>query len=314
MASDQAAAVCDALHEFALKGGLLDAELDVAKTREAMASLGALPIPVHIAVEEVRVAARPALWVTPRGADESRCVLHLHGGAYTSGGLASHRSLAAAVAGTLSMPVLLLDYRLAPEHPFPAGLDDAVAAFEWLVTNGPSGQRHAVDTYISGDSAGGGLAVATALALRDKGAPMPTAIAAMSGWLDLTSTREDMAGAIDDPIVGVGWAADSANAYAGSVDPRNPGISPSFGEYGETFSPILLQVGTRERLHEQNRVFAQRAKAQGSRVRLEVWEEMFHSWHTCGPALPEAGQAIEQIRDFFAECGGTPVPDPESGD
>jgi len=252
------------------------------------------PVPPDVKVERVSAPTAPAEWLLPPSATPGRVVLYLHGGGYVIGSPRSHRHLAAAIAGAAGARALLLDYRLAPEHPYPAAVDDAVAAYRWLLDQGiaPGG------VVVAGDSAGGGLTVATLLALRDARTPLPAAGVCISPWVDLTCSGESYrTKAAADPIVQREGVDQMARAYLGSTPPRTPLASPLFAELGG-LPPLLIQVGSDEVLLDDSVQLAERARAAGTDATLEVWDRMIHVWHWFLPMLDEAQSAIDGIGRF----------------
>jgi len=254
----------------------------------------AFPIPPEIKVERVTAPVAPAEWLRPPSAEAGRVVLYLHGGGYVIGSPRSHRHLAAAIAGAAGATALLLDYRRAPEDPFPAAVDDAVACYRWLLEQGASPER----IVIAGDSAGGGLTVATMVALRGAGVRQPAGAVCISPWVDLTLSGESYrtkAGV--DPIVARPGIERMATAYLGATDPRAPLASPLFADL-RGLPPMLIHVGSEEVLLDDAVRLADRARAAGVTATLEVWERMIHVWHWFLPMLDEAGQAVQSIGQF----------------
>jgi acetyl esterase/lipase len=190
--------------------------------------------------------------------------------------------------------VLVIDYRLAPEHPHPAAVDDAVAAYRWMLTQGLKPPRVAV----AGDSAGGGLTVATLLAIRDAKLPLPAAGACLSPWVDLEGIGESMttrAGV--DPIVQKPGLLQMAAAYLAGKDPRTPLAAPLYADLSG-LPPLLIQVGTAETLLDDASRLAERARKAGVTVSYEPWESMIHVWHLFAPMLDEGQQAIDRVGEF----------------
>ena len=252
------------------------------------------PTPPEVKVERVAAPVAPAEWLRPPSAAPGRVVLYLHGGGYVIGSPRSHRHLAAAIATAAGSSALLLEYRCAPEAPFPAAVDDAVAAYRWLLDQGVSARGIA----IAGDSAGGGLTVATLLALRDAGLPLPAAGVCISPWVDLTCGGASYATkAATDPIVKRAGVEEMARAYLGAADRRTPLASPLFADL-RGLPPLLIQVGSEEVLLDDSVQLAERAKAAGVDTTLEVWDEMIHVWHWFLPMLDEAEAAIATIGRF----------------
>jgi monoterpene epsilon-lactone hydrolase len=226
--------------------------------------------------------------------DRSRHLLHLHGGGYVSGSAAYYRDLTWRLATAARAFVLAVDYRLAPEHPFPAALHDAVAAYRWLLAGGADPSRIAV----VGDSAGGGLALALVLKLRDDGLPLPAAIVALSPWTDLALTGLSLKrNAAADPMLNAADAARFADYYLAGADPRTPYASPLHGDLA-ALPPTLIQVGSDEILHDDAVGVADKLRGAGRHVELEVWPRMPHVWHLFAPFVPEARYAIARIGEF----------------
>jgi phosphinothricin tripeptide acetyl hydrolase len=252
------------------------------------------PTPPDVKVETVTAPERPAEWLTPPGARTDAVVLYLHGGGYVIGSPRSHRHLAAAIARAAGTRALLLDYRLAPEHPFPAALEDAVAAYRWLLGQGIEPAR----VVFAGDSAGGGLTVATLLALRERGLPRPAAGVCISPWVDLTNSAASYRSkSAVDPIVTQEGITLMTRAYIGAGDARRPLVSPLFADLRE-LPPLLIHVGSDEVLLDDAVGLAERARKAGVDVVLEEWPAMIHVWHWFLPMLDEAERAIAGIGGF----------------
>jgi phosphinothricin tripeptide acetyl hydrolase len=252
------------------------------------------PTPPDVKVELVTAPAAAAEWLTPPGARSDAVVLYLHGGGYAIGSPRSHRHLAAAIARAAGTRALLLDYRLAPEHPFPAALDDAVAAYQWLVREGIAPSR----MVIAGDSAGGGLTMATLLALRDRGLPLPAGAVCISPWVDLTNSAASYTSkAAVDPIVTLENIALLTQAYLGTGDPKQPLVSPLYADL-RGLPPLLIHVGSDEVLLDDALGLGARARAAGADVTVREWPSMIHVWHWFLPMLDEAEQAVKEIGVF----------------
>ena len=252
------------------------------------------PTPPEVKVERVNAPTAPAEWLRPPSAAPGRVVLYLHGGGYVIGSPRSHRHLAAAIAGAAGASALLLDYRLAPEHPYPAAVEDATAAYRWLLDQAIA-PGHIV---IAGDSAGGGLTVATLLALREARVPLPAAGVCISPWVDLTCGGASYATKADaDPIVRRAGVEEMAQAYLGATPPRTPLASPLFADL-RGLPPLLIHVGTDEVLLDDAVQLADRAKAAGVDATLEVYHRMIHVWHWFLPMLDEAQTAVDGIGRF----------------
>lgn len=259
--------------------------------RTVLGRAPAYPRPADITWEPVDVGGVTAEWVTPANGEPGRAIVYLHGGGYATGSAEAFRSLSSHLARAARARVLAVDYRLAPEHPFPAAVDDALAAYRFVLADGHAPEQVAV----AGDSSGGGLALATLIALRDAGGPMPAAAVCLSPWTDLTLSGASMgANAESDAMVREATLALMAEAYLGDVDRRTPTASPLFADL-EGLPPLLIQVGTAELLLDDARRLAERARAAGVDVTLEEWDDVFHVWHSFADLLPEARDAFAAI-------------------
>lgn len=223
-----------------------------------------------------------------------RHVLFLHGGGYVAGSPALYRHFTWRIATAARARVVVVDYRLAPEHPFPAALDDALAACRWLLAGVADPQR----TAVMGDSAGGGLAFALLLRLRDDGLELPAAAVALSPWTDLALTGASLSINVkSDPMLSAEDVRLFADCYLAGADPRNPHASPLYGDPAG-LPPTLIHVGSDEILHDDAVRMAEKLRAAGCRVHIEVWPRMPHAWHLFAPAFPEASKAIGRIGAF----------------
>jgi acetyl esterase/lipase len=261
------------------------------------AGMGARHEPANKEIKLIRtkIDEIPCEWVLSPGADPDLRLLYLHGGGWVSGSGGNYLPLAADISAAARCAVLLPDYRLAPEHPFPAGLDDCVAAHDWLIWNGPSGPGSAKATFIAGDSAGGNLTLATLLALRDRKRPLPTGGIALSAATDFTLISASLKD-VHDPIISARTMPEFRDRYLATADPRNPLASPVFGDY-HGIPPLLIQVGEHEMLRDDSVRVAERARSDGIPVTFEVWPGMVHVFQIRG--LPESREAIEQIAEFM---------------
>lgn len=237
----------------------------------------------------------PSERVITLAARASHHVLYLHGGGYRTGALPLFRHFTWRVADAAKACVLAIAYRLAPEHPFPAALEDAVAAYQWLLEQGADPQRISV----LGDSAGGGLAFGLLLKLRDEGVPLPGAAVGLSPWTDLALTGASLkTNAASDPMLDAGAVPRFAAEYLGGADPRNPYASPLYGDL-RNLPPALIQVGSDEILLDDAVRLAERLRNAGGDAELQVWPRMPHDFQMFAPILPEARAAIAQIGDFL---------------
>lgn len=257
------------------------------------ASAGMFPAEADMVAREIDVDGVPADWISVGGSEANRIVLYLHGGGYVMGSRSTHRGLAGRIARASRARVLLPDYRLAPEHPFPAAVDDAVACWRWLISEGHAPEHMA----IAGDSAGGGLALATLLALKAAGDPLPACAVALSPWTDLEGTGPTAEpDAVDDPMLTPEGLRSTGRQYA-AADLRHPHAAPLHGDL-DGLPPLLLQVGTREVLLSDSTRFAEKAQAAGVDVTLEVEAGLIHVWQMF-PGVPEAQSAIQRIGSFI---------------
>jgi acetyl esterase/lipase len=235
----------------------------------------------------------PAEWYIPDGAPAGKKILYTHGGGYISGSLSDHRAIVAKLAKACGYATLLFEYRLAPEHPYPAALDDAEAAYRWLLEQGSAAE----DLMIVGESAGGGLCLALLLRIKERGLGLPAAAVAMSPETDLTLSGESQRTKAGVCLSPPGMAQVCAAYYAGEHDPKTPGISPLFGDL-EGLPPLLIAVGGYETLLDDSTRFAEKARQAGVDVTLRVGEKMVHCYPLLAPAFPEATQAMDEICDF----------------
>jgi epsilon-lactone hydrolase len=247
--------------------------------------------------EPISAGGVPAEWIVPPNAASDRVVLYLHGGGYVMGSINTHRAMVARIARASQAKALALDYRMAPEHPFPAAVDDATAAYRWLLAQGYKPGK----IVISGDSAGGGLTLATLIALRDAKTPLPAAAVPISPWADLEGTGASVeTRAAADPMVDKPGLLRMAKMYAGDHNPKNPLLSPIHADYSG-IPPMLIQVGDAEILLDDATRVTERAEAAGVKVELEAWPEMFHVWHVFAKILPEGQQAIDRIGAYVLD-------------
>lgn len=272
----------------------------------------------HAGVERIRARRRAAAAMTPRPPPDTttthvaaggvnahriatpasrgdRFVLYLHGGGYASGSPSNYRHVTWRFAAAARAVVVAPDYRLAPEHPFPAALDDAFSAYRWLLANGADPRR----IGILGDSAGGGLAFALLLKLHDEGLAPPAALVALSPWTDLALTGASLRlNARADPMINAESATNFAACYLAGADPRAPYASPLYGEWRNA-PPALIHVGSDEVLRDDAVRMADRLRAAGCEAELEIWPRMPHVWHALAPILPEARRAIDRVGAFL---------------
>lgn len=283
------------LQRFLGRGSL---GIDVVVERKRFDAQVASLKPVKgVTFKDANAGGRPAAWVSPPNISQEGANLYCHGGVYLIGSITSYRPLAAAVAMGTGMRVLLLDYRLAPEHPFPSAIEDALAAYHWLLEQGLEPQQ----VLVAGDSAGGGLALALLLALRDKGQPLPAAAICLSPWTDLTGSGASRTSkAKRDYVLDPADLLRCSEIYLAGADPRNPLASPLYADLSG-LPPLLIQVGSDEILLDDATALADAARAVGVDVKLEVWEGMFHVWQMIATFVPEGRQAIAAVGRFCDE-------------
>ena len=257
---------------------------------------GSLPIPSDVTVEEVRIHDNlGGKLVRAPGADPAHVLLWLHGGAFFLGSSHSYRDFAARASAASGWSVLVPDYRLIPEHRFPAAHDDTLAALDWL------DRQSLAHIAIGGDSAGGNLAVGAVQARIASGSPAPDALWLVSPYLDLTHTGASIAArAHRDPFIPVAGMALTARGYLGDHDPRDPRASPLFGPV-DGFPPTLIQVGSEEVLFDDSARFAERLRAAASAPVFQEWVGMLHVWPMSAGQLDEGQWAIEQGGAFLRQ-------------
>ena len=269
--------------------------VEVRRRRYDAAARRAIRVPRSVCLQTVAANGVPSEWLEPDNAVPGRAILYLHGGAYVICSPSTHRGLAGNIALTSQSRLLLIDYRLAPEHPFPAALDDALDAYRWLLEKGYSPENIA----IGGDSAGGGLTLAAALSLRDSHEELPAALFLLSPWTDLTFSGDSIRTRAErDPLLQIndeGWLV---NAYANGHPLTHPYISPLFADL-HSLPPTFIQVGTEEILFDDSIRLDQKARLAGVDVTLEIWPGMWHVFQGFAPYILESQQAIDKIGEFI---------------
>ncbi len=267
-----------------------------AERRQRLDDFGrSLGVPEDARLEPVAIDGVPAEWSTTPNADVSRAVLYLHGGGYMAGSVISHRHVAVEIGRAAGTRSLALGYRLAPEHPYPAQLEDALAAFHYLRDRGIAPGSIAV----GGDSAGAHLTLALMLALRARGEPLPCCGWLVSPWTDLTASGATMATKADvDPMIQKPYLLELARAFAGGRDLADPLISPQFADL-TGLPPLLIQAGSEETLLDDAVTLAGRAGAAGVAVTLEVWPEMIHAFPMFFPRVAASRRATAGAGAFM---------------
>jgi epsilon-lactone hydrolase len=265
---------------------------------EMEASVALLPVAEGVSSEPFKIGDMQAEWIVPTEIENDSIILYLHGGGYCIGSITTHRSMVSFLAKTAKSKALMIDYRLAPEHPFPAAVEDAVSAYRWLLAQGNLPQQ----LVISGDSAGGGLTVATLVDLKEKGEPLPAAAVCLSPWVDLEGIGDSITTkAEEDPMLTREGLIEFSNYYLATADPRSPLAAPMYADL-QGLPPLLIQVGTAEVLLDDAARLAARAKEAGVQVVLENWDDMFHVWQMfIGLGVPESRDAIDGIARFMQQ-------------
>jgi epsilon-lactone hydrolase len=263
--------------------------------RAALAkTFSGFPSAAQVTCEDISEGPK-AQWITAPDAATDRVILYLHGGGYVMGSIETHRELMARLSKAAAARCLGLDYSLAPESPFPAAVNDTTGAYRWLLKQGIKPER----IIIAGDSAGGGLTLATLIALRDLGLPSPAAGVCMSPWVDLEGTGDSMrTKAAEDPVVSREMIVGLAKLYVGDDGNfHDPLAAPLYADF-TGLPPLFIQVGNAETLLDDATRATERAEAAGVEVTLQIWDEMPHVWQWFAPILPEGQEAIEQIGEF----------------
>ena len=251
----------------------------------------------EVRMEPTRAGSVSAEWFSQPVSDPERVMLYFHGGGYSTGSINSHRDFLARLCIASRMRVLAADYRLAPEHPFPAPLEDSLAAYRWLIEDEGIRPEHIV---MGGESAGAGLTLATLVCLRDEGLPLPAGGVLISGWFDLDSRSTSMQFNRHYDFVTRLGIRSMAKRYAPPSEHGNPLVSPVHAEM-RGLPPLLIQVGAAETLLDDSLRVTESARRQGVEVKLEVWPDMIHAWHVFAPMLEEGRQAIDRIGEFVIQ-------------
>ena len=294
---------------WALRRWIKPSSLRNQTIAEARARTGRVPFPAKLAagwrIRAVNSGALNGEWIEPAEPDQSartRCILYFHGGGYVAMSARTHRAITSRLATWSNATLFALDYRLAPEFPFPAALEDALAAWRALLAMGVRSSR----IVLAGDSAGGGLAMTLLLALREAKEPLPLAAVLFSPWTDLAATGESIVGnsSVDALIFG-SWIAPMARHYLADTPATHPLVSPVYADL--TGLPALfIQVGDNEVLLDDSRRLDKKARKAGVETTLQIWPGVPHGWHIFASFLPEARVALRQASDFIASRLGAP--------
>ena len=275
------------------------------RIEQAKAFAEATPLPDGVTVAAAERGGVPVEWVIPAAADAIPIFLHLHGGGYVMGDPAGSRAFTTEFALRSGARVVSVDYRLAPDHPFPAAVEDALAVYRSLIEVGVPARA-----LVGGESAGGGLAIALLLAIRKAGLPLPACAVAMSPWTNLLCEGDTyVSQAARDPLLTRGILLEMAGTYLAGADPRSPLASPGLADL-TGLPPLLIQVGGAEVLLSDAERLAHRAREAGVAAKLEVWDDMIHVWHMFHAMLPQGAEAIDRVADFVLSRWSAVEPGP----
>ena len=275
---------------------LTDAQAtDAYKTRRRLHTLANL-LPTAMGVRRTpdRIANFKVEWLTPGKAPDDKLILYMHGGAFIMGGFATHRPFVSHIARSAAIRTVIPQYRLAPEHPFPAAIEDGISVYQSLISTGLMPE----DIIFAGDSAGANLALAMLLTLRDSGQPLPAAACLLSPWIDLAVTGETMTtNAAVDPWFRAEDIKHIAKYYCDESEMTNPLVSPLYADVSR-LPPLFIQVGGDEILLSDSTRLADKVRSSGGQVSIEIWPGMWHVFQSFVGAMPESGKAIDQIGDY----------------
>ncbi len=293
MASEEMRAAAQVIREM----GMFSGDVDVEAMRQSMADGAALAeIPDDVSRTDFDVDGVPACHIETPGARQDRGILYFHGGGYVMGSLDTHHELMGRLSRACRAPVFGIDYRLAPEHPYPAAVDDAVASYERMIVQG----IEPANIVIAGDSAGGGLTLACMLALKAAGKPQPAGAVLISPWTDLSGSGASVQSRADvDPMVSPSLLEPMAALYRGDTAADDAGVSPLFADL-TGLAPLFVQVGDHEILLDDSTRLVERAESVGVRAELQIFDEGYHVFQN-NPGLPESAEALTSIAQFFDE-------------
>jgi len=282
------------LLKMQLKPDVVDASFSVARFREEVdKSTAKMKMPRDITTQKTDIDAMEGEWIVPDQVCEGKVLLYVHGGGFISGSCQTHRIHVAKFARGCRLKSLLFNYRLAPEHPFPAAVDDCVTAYRWLLKNGY--EPH--DIVVGGESAGGTLTLSLLLALKERGIAMPRAAFSISPVTDLRCLADSFKTNAKNDIAPMGSWDVWTQLYIADTDPTSPLLSPWFGDF-KGLPPLLICVGTHEIHHDDCVNVAKKAEKDGVEVILRQWPEMVHAFPILAPLFPEAKKALAEICDF----------------
>lgn len=294
MASEELMAVKEVMRN---QEGVAAEGLSIQERRQGFETQqAAISMPDDIEMSAVDIDGIPGRWVVAPGARDDAFVVYFHGGGYIMGSLDSHQELMGRISRACQAKVLGVDYRMAPEHVYPAAVEDGVRSYEWLLEQGADPSR----VMLAGDSAGGGLTMASLLSIRDKGGKLPIGAFMFSPWTDLTGSGESGTNRAEaDPMITLPALLEIAEIYYAGSDPTDPLISPVFADLSG-LPPLLIQVGDAEVLLDDASRLADNAKSAGVMALYQVWDEAFHVFQAI-PHLPEAADALQKVGKFFMD-------------
>ena len=267
----------------------------INELRKETETAGALnPLPYNAKFKRILAGNVYAEWITCGEVDTDRIFMFMHGGGYYRGSIAATRATVARISAETKMRCLSIDYRLAPEHPFPAAIDDTYTAYNWLLKEGINPKK----IIVSGQSAGGGLCLALLLKIKANNGPQPRGAVALSPWTDLSQSGKTMITNEDiDPVISKEYLDRMAKLYLCQTPSISPLASPLYGDLSE-LPNILVQVGSAETMLDDSKRFVEKAKAAKVDIEIEVWKDMFHGWHGSAHILKDAQEAINSIAVF----------------
>jgi epsilon-lactone hydrolase len=284
------------LEEFyqTLLGHIPQGELTLAKLRQGLEKLLSLfPAAPDVKFHPVSIGKLSAAWIQAPGCTQDRVILFFHGGAYSAGSFESHQDMLGRLAKASKSYILAVDYRLAPEHPFPAAVEDAVISYQFLLKEFKPEQ-----IFVAGSSAGGGLAIALLLKLIQMKKPLPKAGICLSPWVDLALTGKTLTTNDGKDLIQKERLQMAVDIYLKGHDPKDPLASPLYANL-KGLPPLLIQVGSRELLLDEIERFAQKAKESGVDVQLEVYPDMIHTWQLFASKIPDGEAAIQKVGKYI---------------
>ncbi|NHI94224.1 MAG: alpha/beta hydrolase [Candidatus Lokiarchaeota archaeon] len=282
--------------KFLRKNQILGVDIPVEQARQFLNKLTSMTKPhKDINIEAFNIKSISAEWISAPDAQSDKIILYLHGGGYVTGSIDTHRAFISSLSQKIKCHCLSIDYRLAPENPFPAALDDAITAYRWLIEEK---MIHPSNLIIAGESAGGGLTLSTIMKIKKIGLALPSACMVFSPWADLLNTGATLkTKKEEDPFLSPEVLFKFSKMYYANDDPKNPLISPLYGDFKD-FPPLLIQVGTSEILLSDSTRVAERAKEAGVDVTIEQYNQMIHAFQLFESFVPEGKEAMNKINNF----------------